>query len=244
MIPLIRNPNLIFLSFLPLYGITGWESLKKRAGFLWQVRNKVLLLLTVAFLVFFPQMIIWKISTNHFLVKTYMYDFERFYFFSPQIVKVLFSPHHGLFIWSPILIFSVLGLWKMEGPLKLYRLPIAACLLLHLYIVSSWYVWWYSWSFGHRAFVDALGLFALPMAAFWGSLRKPIIRRGVIILSTFFIALTFYSFIQFFQGILPGEMKPPMTWQQYKNTLLNTDGLVDLWQWLKEPTINDYRLSR
>jgi len=244
LIPLVRNPDLIFLSFLPFYGITGWDSLMERARFLWQIKKKVFLLLVVAFLVFFPQMIIWKIATNHFLVKTYMYNFERFYFLSPQIIKVLFHPHHGLFIWSPILLFSVLGLWKMEGLFKLYRLPIIVCLLLHLYIASSWYVWWYNWSFGHRAFVDALGMFALPLAAFFGSLRRTIVKRFVIFVSTFFIALSFYSFIQFFTGVLPGEMKPPMTWQQYKATLLDTDGLVELWQWLKNPTINNYRLSR
>ena len=244
LIPLVRNPNLIFLSFLPLYGITGWNSLMERARFLWQTKKKVFFLLTVAFLVFLPQMIIWKIATNHFLIITYSYDFERFYFLSPQILKVLFHPHHGLFIWSPILLFSVLGLWKMEGHLKLYRLPVIFCLLIHLYIVSSWYLWWYAWSFGHRAFVDALGLFALPLASFFGSLRRIIVKRFVIFVSTLFVALTFYSFIQHFQGILPGEMHPPMTWQQYKNILLNPDGLIDLWQWLKKPTISNYRLSR
>jgi hypothetical protein len=244
LIPLVRVPNSIFLAFLPLYGITGWDSLKERVLFLWQIRNKVVLLLAVAFLVFFPQMIIWKIATNHFLVKTYMYDYERFYFLSPQIIKVLFHLHHGLFIWSPILIFSVFGFWKMRGSLKSYRLSIIVCLLLHLYIISSWYLWYYAWSFGHRAFVDALGMFALPLACFFGSLHKKILKRSVIVVSTFFITLTFYFFIQFFQGALPGEMKPPMAWQQYKNTLLYTDGWVDLWQWLKEPKINNNRLKK
>jgi hypothetical protein len=244
LIPLVRNPNGVFLVFLPLYGITGWNSLKERAAFLRKEKNEVFLVLSVVVLIFFPQMIIWKIATNHFIVKTYFYDFERFYFLSPQMLKVLFHPHHGLFIWSPILIFSVLGLWKMEGPLKLYRLPIIVCLLLHLYIVSSWYLWWYAWSFGHRAFVDALGLFALPLAVFWGSLKKPMVKRSVNIISTLFIALVFYFFIQFFTGVLPGEIKPPMTWQQYKSALLNTDGLFYLWQWLKKPTVNNVRLSR
>jgi hypothetical protein len=244
LIPLIRNPNLIFLSFLPLYGITGWLTLKERVGFLWQIKNKIFLLLAVIFLVFFPQMIIWKISTNHFLVKTYMYDFETFSLLSPQIIKVLFHLHHGLFIWSPILLFSVLGFWKMNGPLKSYRLPIIVCLLLHLYLVSSWYNWYYGWSFGHRAFVDTLGLFVLPLACFFGSLQKTLVKRSVIIVSTFFIALSFYSFFQFFQGILPGEIKPPMTWKQYKNTLLEPSGIINLWKWLKNPQNNDDRLSR
>ena len=33
LIPLVRNPNVIFLVFLPLYGITNWESLKEEGPF-------------------------------------------------------------------------------------------------------------------------------------------------------------------------------------------------------------------
>ena len=244
LIPLVRNTNLVFLSFLPLYGITGWDSLKERVRFLCQVKNKVFLMLAMAVLVFSPQMIIWKIATNHFLVKSYTFDVMQFYFFSPQIFKVLFSLHHGLFIWSPILFFSVLGLWKLKGPLKSYRLPIIVCLILHLYLVSSWYCWFYGCSFGHRAFVDTLGMFALPLAGFFGSLQKTFLKRLVSIISTFFIAVTFYFFIQYFQGVLPGEVKPTMPWPVYKHILLDPSGMIDLWQWLKNPTIINYRLLR
>ena len=87
-------------------------------------------------------------------------------------------------------------------------------------------------------------MFALPLAGFFGSLRKTTIKRVAAILSTFFVVLTIYLFLQYFQGILPGETKPPMTWQQYKNILLNPDGFIELLQWLKKPLVNNYRLSR
>ncbi|HMK65381.1 MAG TPA: hypothetical protein VK564_06275, partial [Thermodesulfobacteriota bacterium] len=137
--------------------------------------------------------------------------------------------------------------WKMEGPLKLYRWPIALCLLLHLYLVSSWPNYFYGWSFGHRAFVDALGLFALPLAVFYKgvmSLPKTLARRGIAVIATLFVVLTFYSFFQFFQGILLGEMDVPMTWREYKNVLLNPDGFKEFGDWLKAPQINNHRLSR
>jgi hypothetical protein len=243
LIPLVRNPNVVFLVFLPLYGITNWDSLKKRALFLWQVKYKLFFLLVVIFLVFSPQFLIWKIATNQFLVSTYTFPFERFYFFSPQILKVLFHLHHGLFLWEPILLFSVVGFWYMKGPLEPYRLPIIVCLLLHLYFVSSWYLWYFAWSFGHRAFVDGLAMFALPLACFFGGLQKKRLKRSVIIVSTFFIAFTLYLFIQYFQGVLPGEIRPH-TWPVYKNILLDRSGMIDLWKWLKNPQITNYRLSR
>jgi len=236
---LVRNPNALFLLFIPLYGIISRDTLRERFGFLWQKKKKVFFMLSWAILLFSPQVVILWITTNQLLFNPYKIFGGRFYFLSPHIVKVLFSPYHGLFIWSPILIFSVLGLWKMEGPLKLYRLPIIVCLLLHLYLVSCWADYFFGSSFGHRAFVDALGMFALPLAAFWGNLRTTIIKRGVIIISTFFIALTFYCFIQCFQG-----GPSPMTWPQYKTTLLNPDGFIELWQWMNNPQFNNYRLLK
>jgi hypothetical protein len=251
LVPLVRNPNAVFLLFVPFYGITDWKSLKERVYFFWRIKKEVFLLLAVAFLVFLPQMIVWKIATNHFITKSYTFGIMQFNFLHPQIFKVLFHPHHGLFIWSPILIFSVLGLWKLKGPLKSYQLPIIICLLSHLYVVSSWYIWYYGDSFGHRAFVDALGMLVLPLADFYEGLlnANAVVKRVVFLVSTFFIAFTFYAFSQFFLGVLPGELKPStMTWQQYcqryENILLKTDGFSEFWHWLKNPQVIDYRLSR
>lgn len=202
-----------------------------------------MLLLAVAALVLSPQLFIWKITADEFILKSYIYPVERFYFFSPRLLQVLFSPHHGLFIWSPILIFSVWGLWKMKGPLKAYRLPLVVCLLLHLYIVASWYVWFYGGVFGHRAFVDVLGLFALPLACFYHSLQKLAVRRVVGALAAFLIALTFYLFCQAFWGVLPGGMRPFITWQVYREALLDPSGMIYFKEWIKNPRVND-RLLR
>jgi hypothetical protein len=202
-------------------------------------------MLAVAFLVFAPQIVIWKITTNKFWINPYSFVSEaRFNFLSPQIGNVLFSWHRGLFVWSPILVFSVLGFWKMKGELKSYRWPIILSLLIHLYILSSWFYWWYGDAFGHRGFVDILGMLALPLACFFGSLQKAWIKGLVAFLSTFFIALTFYFFIQFSQGVLPGNVRPLMTWPVYKRILLDPSGVNELWQWLKKPQFLNYRLLK
>jgi hypothetical protein len=243
LIILVRNPNAVFLLFFPLYGISSRETAKEKVLFLWQMKKRLLLFLAVVALIFFPQMVIWKIAANQFLISTQTNPFQKFFFLSPSILKVLFSFHHGLFLWAPILLFSVVGLWKMKGPLKDYSLPIGVCLLLHLYIVSSWYFWFYGGSFGHRAFVDTMGMFALPLACFFDSVHKTIVRRLVYGIGAFFIALTFYLFFQSFQGVLPSGMRPFITWGIYKNALGDTSGMVYLKEWLKKPQIN-YRLLR
>ncbi len=244
LIPLVRNTNALLLLFLPLYGVTGWEALKEKVRFLWLEKKRVLLLVTVAALVFSPQLIIWKLATGRFFVSTYTYPFEHFYFLSPKIFKVLFSPHHGLFIWSPILILAVPGLFRLQGPLRAFRWPIAVCLLLQLYLISSWYLWYFGWSFGHRAFVDVLGLFAIPLAGFFSSLRRLWVKRTVAVISFFFIALTFYWFIEYFQGALPGEMRPNMTWPIYYKMARDPQGARELWRWLKKPELRNHQLHR
>ena len=178
------------------------------------------------------------------MVSSYTHPLERFYFLSPSILKVLFSPHHGLFVWSPLLLFSVIGLGKMRDPLKAYRLPIVVCLLLQIYLVSSWYLWDFGWSFGHRAFVDTLGMFAIPLAGFYAVKLKKIFKGLVALISTLFIALTLYWFVQYFQGILPGEMRPYMTWSVYNKMLVNPQGMTKLGQWLTNPELKNHRLLR
>jgi hypothetical protein len=87
-------------------------------------------------------------------------------------------------------------------------------------------------------------MLAFPLASFCGVLRSRVVKRLVVVISTFFVALTFFWFFQYFQGVLPGEMRPIMTWPVYKKILLNPSGMVFLQKWLKNPKVIDYRLLK
>jgi hypothetical protein len=51
---------------------------------------------------------------------------------------------------------------KNEFRTKLF-IPIFIYLLLNVYIVSSWWCWWYGGSFGARSFVDSYAVYAIPL---------------------------------------------------------------------------------
>jgi hypothetical protein len=240
MIFLVRNNNASILIFIPLYGIIDKTTLKERLYFFWKYKNRMLLLTGSFLLILLPQLITLSIAANKFALNSYPRPEERFYFFSPQVINVLFGPHRGLFIWSPILLFSILGFFKMDYTVKLYRLPIIVCLLLQLYIVSSWYDWALGWGFGHKAFVDTMGMFTLPLASFYGNLKEKVGQKAVAILSFILITFCFYSFLQFFQGIFPVQI----TWQNYIAALLKQDGFLEFWQWLSNPKLNNYMLMK
>lgn len=108
------------------------------------------------------QLIVYKIQTGHFLI--YSYEEEGFNFLKPEILNILFSYKKGLFVYTPILLIALVGLfsWMRE---KAWR-PIGLFLFLAVltYVLSSWWNWYYGGSFSSRVYLDYMLLFTLPLA--------------------------------------------------------------------------------
>jgi len=156
---LVRPTNGCALVLVPLYGLNDGV----RAWF----RRFPYMVLTggVAAAIFTLQLFYWHRVTNHWFV--YAYQGERFDPFAPKPLHVLLSFKKGVFVWAPVLALSVLGLWRARRDrLRPEFTAIAVILLLQLWIVSSWWCWWYGVSLGHRAFTEFVPFFALGLAAF------------------------------------------------------------------------------
>lgn len=212
LIALVRIPDGLVLLFLPLWGING-SGIKERFAFFIRNIRHLVLLCAVAMLVFLPQLFIWKYATNKWLIMPYVH--EWFDFLSPHVFDVLFSVRKGLFFWSPILFFAVAGLWYLRRNAREFFIPIVIYLPLNLYIISSWHIWWYGGSFGHRAFVESYALLALPMAAFYDTVLNSWRRPGkyaVMALTVFFTALSLLTMVQYWRGEIPYDKT---TWDMY-----------------------------
>lgn len=84
--------------------------------------------------------------------------------FFEGLAGVLLSPARGLFVYSPVLLFSLAGAalaWR-HGPPVLRPLSVGAGLLVLL--VSNWAVWWGGHSWGPRLLADALPILAVLLA--------------------------------------------------------------------------------
>ena len=66
----------------------------------------------------------------------------------------LVSPNRGLFIFTPMLLFSVLGF--VVARKNLLDNLLFALILLHWFAISSFRHWWGGWQFGPRFFTDML----------------------------------------------------------------------------------------
>jgi len=208
---LIR-PTEILVGFIPA-GMFLQMFLSQKSRLEW-LKGQFISILTfiLCFAVFLsPVFIYWKFATGNWVA--YTYGHEGFYFDRPsQIWYGLFGFRKGWFIYTPILFLALSGIimmWKQPrfSGIKaalLWYMPV------NIYIVLSWYGWWYGGCFGLRAMVPALAIMAFPLAVFF----ERIIRTKVLFYSTslFFIFLNVFQSFQYQRQILHMDS---MTWRSY-----------------------------
>jgi hypothetical protein len=93
------------------------------------------------------------------------YEGEGFDFLNPEFYNVLFSYRKGLFIYCPILLLAVAGVAVGFFENKGRYAWLAFFLLVSTWIISSWWMWYYGGSYGHRAFIEYYPFFAIGLAA-------------------------------------------------------------------------------
>ena len=104
---------------------------------------------------------------------------------SPAFFKVCFSANHGLFSWTPLIFFSIVGLFvlrKYDRNLGLYSIAI---FFAFLYVIGCYKDWDGISSYGNRFFVGLTPLFVLGLAALfdwfahaWQERRAAILLRS------------------------------------------------------------------
>lgn len=128
-------------------------------------KRNILLILTGIIVAFLPQLAAWQLVSGKFWMSPYLLH-ETFDFSRPHILGVLLSPSSGLFLWTPITIFGVIGLFTSR------RYWFTALFILELYAVASWSTWWQGASYSGRMFVSSLPVLAFGVAAVFSWLSK------------------------------------------------------------------------
>ena len=168
---LIRQINGLVILFIPF--IAGsFPVLKDTVLTTLKKPGLVLKTLVIVLLFLSIQSILWYIETGHFFI--YSYQGERFNFLKPAFSNVLFSYRKGLFVYAPLLFFSLAGLYFLIIKKSYFQLfTWLAFFVLLTYMISSWWSWSYGASFGHRAFIDFYAVFLIPLAFSLQYMKKP-----------------------------------------------------------------------
>lgn len=198
----VIRPNDVLIILIPLLlGISSIASLTNRINF-FRIHILKILLAVLAFLLpCMLQMWYWKTVTGSWFY--YSYRGEPFYFHDPQFLNTLFSYRKGWLLYTPMMVFAVCGflfLFRVAGKLAT---PILVFFLINLYLLASWWCWWYGGSFGNRAFVESYALMVFPLAAFYEvAFRNSVMRVAVFFPVIFFISLNLFQTFQYREGII------------------------------------------
>jgi len=193
---------LCYLIFL-LFGVFSKETFFQKLRLLQANVKGLLLIGAFSFLVIIPQLLYWHYVTGHWLF--FSYEGERFYFDRPHLLEGLFGFRKGWLLYTPIMLFAVVGLFFLRKRLASFFLPVLAVLFLSVYILLSWWAWWYGGGFGLRAFVDFYGLFVLPIACFYQYVAeqgKRLLKYGIMVAGSYLVYLNLFQTWQYYKELI------------------------------------------
>ena len=198
LISLIRPINAIFVLFFILYNVKTVKDLFFNQ-FWYFLRNfkYIFVIICCTLLVWIPQLLYWKFITGSYWY--YSYGDEKFFFDSPQIIRGLFGFRNGWLLYTPIMILALIGIGILYKRMREMFWPILIITCLNIYIILSWWCWWYT-GYGHRAFIDSYSLLAIPMAAFlnWGFYNsRQFIKKTIFIVFVILIIHSAFETIQY-----------------------------------------------
>lgn len=215
LLALVKPYNLIGLLWLIPFSKSGWVDL-------WEIfkKNKLALVISLMTLglLLFSQMYYWHLVSGKYLLFSYGTKGEGFNWTSPELFNVLFSVQNGWFIYTPIMVFALIGIGIMIKNQRAEGIKIGIILLLIYYVISSWWAWWFGGAYGHRAFIEYYAFLVIPLAIFIEYALKA--KRTIKIAVVSFIVI--FSFVNIrmshiYQSPWDGEN---WTWNSY-NMVLN-----------------------
>ncbi|MEZ4771755.1 MAG: hypothetical protein R3D00_01150 [Bacteroidia bacterium] len=161
---IVRPTELMSILIPLLWGIKNKHTFTEKIHLLLRRYPDVLLLGGGIFLMGMMQMIYWKMYAGSFL--HYSYGEFGFHWLHPHIKEGFFSFRKGWLLYTPIMVFALLGFVPLFTRHREKFLPVLAYFLINVYVVFAWEVWWYGGSFGARALVQSYAILILPLAAF------------------------------------------------------------------------------
>jgi len=233
LISLIRpNNGLVVLLFI-FYGISGIKTLNERMHFFLKYYVHIIMMILGTVLVWFPQMIYWHMQTGHWLYFSYAEN-GAFFFQNPQIINGLFSFRKGWFLYTPLMLVATLAIpltWKYA---RSFTIPITLFVILNIYIVLSWWCWWYGGCFGQRAFIDSYAIMAIPLALLLKWIASQLFWRKIAIGSIVFLTFTMsiVHTTQYYYGAIHWDS---MTREAYRESFGHIRPGPNFWQLIKAP---------
>ena len=231
---ILIRPTAIIIVLVPLlWGVWGGDELKSKISLLARQWPQVMVMIAGLMLLVSIQLIYWKIHSGVWLYYSYEKG-EKLEWIAPYLMNVLFSYKKGWLVYTPLMVFALLGFWPLAARYRKIFLAVFVFFIAHLLLVASWPTWWYGGSFGQRAMMESYLLLALPLGAFiqWLSGRSAIIKWPKLLVLCLFVVLNLFQTWQYMHLVLdPMQMTKTYYWSVFGKTKATFTDLL-----LLEPT--------
>ena len=169
----IMRPTEIICVIIPLlWGVKNMTDLKERLAYFFKNYKFVIVYSFCALIAALPQLIYWKIYSGHWLFFSYHGEDKTFNFLHPHILNVLFSYKKGWFMYTPVMMISIIGFIQLFKKFTQLFWALAAFTVVNIYLISSWNIWWYGGCFSMRPMVQSYPLLMFPMGAFLADILR------------------------------------------------------------------------
>jgi hypothetical protein len=192
----ISRPTEAVMLFIPLLWNThSKESSKEKWSLFYNHKSQLFTTALGGFIGILPQLLYWKYATGSFV-----YDVGSKWDFLTPHLRVLVGWEKGWFIYTPVTIFFMIGMFFIRRfPFK--NAVLTFC-LLNIYIIISWHIWRYGGSYSTRALVQSYPVFALPFAAFISKVSQTKWRYGFYVLGLYLLFVNLFQIRQYNDTIL------------------------------------------
>jgi len=199
------KPSEILIGLLPVfYGVWNWRLLKQKLLLIWNKKTDFLITISVGLVILLPQMVYWMIKVGKPIHDSYYNPGVGIDWWSPHTLDVLFSYRKGWLVYTPLMIFALIGFyfWRIKDKASFSGGIIYFS--VSFYIMSCWTEWWYGSSFSCRPVITLYPILFIALGAFlefiWD--KKGKMLYALVPVFIFFIYLNQFQWWQFKNYIL------------------------------------------
>lgn len=199
------KPSEVFLFIIPLlWNINSFKSFLERLKYYFKNYKLLLTAFIIVVVIFLPQMLYWKVKTGYFIYDSYKNPGVGLDFFSPHVSDVLFSYRKGWLLYTPMMIFSLIGFLILYKKNRELFIPIFVYFIVSFWVISSWTEWWYGAAYSTRPLITTYPALAISFGYFinYIRLKRKIFQIPIYIILVFFIFLNQFQWWQLRNYIL------------------------------------------
>ena len=218
---ILSRPNELLFLLVPVLWLGGqFKTYQQKALFFWNNKKHVFAAGIPLALFGMVQPLYWHYTTGEWIFDSYTN--EDFKLLSPYLTEYLFSYKKGWLLYTPIMVFGLIGLFITIKKNRSIGIPILLFMVLNIWVLSSWDCWWYADSFSQRSIVQSYPLFIISFGYLLQEVKRTsVIIRGIVYaLISLMVVVNVFQVWQFENGIIHSQR---MTKEYYWSIIGETD---------------------